>query len=283
MPQQVFISYRRADSEGYVGRLRDQLIAKTGEDILFLDVDDIAPGQDFTQAIDDAISTCKVLVAVIGPQWVDIEDREGNRRLDNPHDFVRLEVATALQRGILVIPVLVQRARMPKADQLPEDLKELSKRNALELSHNRFSRDVDDLVEAIKAELDSQPQMPSRPIDIPQERPEVFDDLPDLPPAPPVPNQDGFGTLIIERPSAWMYSAVNFKIFIDGEQVLDVGKGSTETTQIPAGQRIISAQTWMGGMSKSEELTFDMPAGGSAHFLVKYTMSLTGKLVIERI
>ena len=92
---QIFISYRRADSEGYVGRLRDQLVNIAGEELLFLDVDSIKPGQDFTQALDEAVSSCSVLLAVIGPQWLNIRDSSGNRRLDDSNDFVRLEIASA--------------------------------------------------------------------------------------------------------------------------------------------------------------------------------------------
>jgi hypothetical protein len=145
----IFISYRRADSEGYVGRLYDQLIERYDRNDIFLDVGTIKPGEDFVDAIEEAVGSCDVLLAVIGPQWLGMSDEQGQRRLDNPHDFVRLEIATALKRDILVIPVLVHGAAMPGPHDLPGDLAALSRRNAIELSHDRFAYDVDRLVEGM--------------------------------------------------------------------------------------------------------------------------------------
>jgi hypothetical protein len=145
----IFISYRRADSEGYVGRLYDQLVEQYDKGEIFLDVGAIRPGEDFVDAIEKAVGSCDVLLAVIGPQWLTLTDEQGQRRLDNPHDFVRLEIATALKRDILVIPVLVARAVMPAPHDLPGDLAPLSRRNAIELSHDRFAYDVERLVEAM--------------------------------------------------------------------------------------------------------------------------------------
>jgi hypothetical protein len=145
----IFISYRRADSEGYVGRLYDQLIERYDKGEVFLDVGAIRPGEDFVDAIEQAVGSCDVLLAVIGPQWLGMTDEQGRRRLDDPHDFVRLEIAAALRRDILVIPVLVARAVMPASHDFPSGLAALSRRNAIELSHDRFAYDVDRLVEAM--------------------------------------------------------------------------------------------------------------------------------------
>ena len=145
----IFVSYRRVDSEGYVGRLYDHLLQHFDESELFLDVDTMKPGEDFVAAIEKVIGACEALIAVIGPQWLDIRDQNGNRRLDNPEDYVRLEIATALKRDILVIPVLIERATMPRKNDLPDDLVNLTRRNAIELSHDRFSYDVDRIVQAI--------------------------------------------------------------------------------------------------------------------------------------
>lgn len=145
----IFISYRRADSEGYVGRLYDRLTQMFEDGQIFLDVGKIEPGQDFLTVINEVLDSCEALVAVIGPQWLSIRGDEGRRRLDGPDDYVRLEIATALKRDILIVPALVERAVMPRADELPGNLKALARRNAIELSHDRFAYDVDRLVQAI--------------------------------------------------------------------------------------------------------------------------------------
>lgn len=146
---QIFISYRRADSEGYVGRMYDYLADRFDEQNLFLDVATINAGADFPRAIEQALAQCDVLIAVIGPSWLDATDSRGRRRLDQPDDYVRLEVATALRQDLHVIPALVQEARMPRASELPEELAPLSERNYIEISHKRFAYDMDKLVEAI--------------------------------------------------------------------------------------------------------------------------------------
>lgn len=145
----IFISYRRADSEGYVGRLYDQLVQRFDKSEVFMDVDKIKAGEDFPSVLDKALSSCDALVAVIGPQWLNCRDQTGKRRLDDPQDFVRIEIATALKRNIKVIPALVQRASLPKSEELPPELRGLLRHNAIELSHDRFFFDVDRLSEAI--------------------------------------------------------------------------------------------------------------------------------------
>jgi hypothetical protein len=145
----IFISYRRVDSEGYVGRIYDHLVKKFNKDEIFLDVDEIKPGEDFVARIDQALKEGSALVAVIGPGWRDVRDAKGRRRLDNPRDFVRQEIAMALKRGLLIIPVLVGEAKMPAKDQLPADIAELARHNAVEISHGRFEYDMQRLVTAL--------------------------------------------------------------------------------------------------------------------------------------
>jgi uracil-DNA glycosylase len=147
----VFISYRRLDSEGYVGRLHDHLMQHFPPEDIFIDVASIQPGVDFVQAIEDAIAECDALIAIIGPQWLTIADERGVRRLDMTDDFVRLEIATALKQDKLVIPVLVQRAVIPPATRLPEDIAALGRRQAVELGHRTFGRDVEQLARVIKS------------------------------------------------------------------------------------------------------------------------------------
>jgi uracil-DNA glycosylase len=146
----IFINYRRVDSEGYVGRLYDHLVQHFAAESIFMDVTSIDPGADFVQALERAVAQCDVFIAMIGPQWLSIADENGQRRLEQWNDFVRIEIASALKQNKLVIPVLVGRARMPAPDDLPDDLAALARRNAIELSHQRFSYDVQHLITTIK-------------------------------------------------------------------------------------------------------------------------------------
>ena len=156
----VFISYRRDDSEGQAGRLYDDLVRQFGDESVFMDVAGIEPGLDFRKVIDKNVSSCGVLLALIGPSWLDAKDETGQRRLDNPLDFVRLETASALKRDIPVVPVLVGKARMPRPEKLPEDLKELAYRNGVELTHARWDSDLQVLVKALQRLTENLPPEP---------------------------------------------------------------------------------------------------------------------------
>ncbi len=143
----IFISYRREDSAGHTGRLYDSLQAHFGRENVFMDRSGIDSGQNFVDAIDTAVRSCDALVAIIGKEWLTCVGA-GGRRLDDPGDFVRIEIAGALERGIPVIPVLVEGTTMPSAGALPDPLKPLAKRHAHELSDARWSYDVGRLIEA---------------------------------------------------------------------------------------------------------------------------------------
>jgi hypothetical protein len=147
----IFISYRRDDSEGEAGRLFDDLTRAFGDDAVFLDVAGIKYGADFRKAIDENVASCGVFLAVIGPAWATIASPEGHRRLEDPNDFVALEIASALKREVPVIPVLVHDAKMPSADLLPEAIKPLAFRNSVEISHTRWNSDVALLIEALRS------------------------------------------------------------------------------------------------------------------------------------
>jgi hypothetical protein len=149
----IFISYRRNDSEGEAGRLFDDLVGHFGEDSVFMDVSAIEAGRDFRKAIDESVATCGVLLAIIGNNWVDSKNDAGLRRLDDPADFVRLETAAALRRDIPVIPVLIRGAKMPRPEQLPDDLKDLAYRNGVELTHARWGSDIQLLIKALDTVL----------------------------------------------------------------------------------------------------------------------------------
>ena len=133
----IFISYRREDSAGYAGRLYDRLSAHFGAESVFMDIDTIAPGLDCIEGIEEAISRCDILLVLIGKRWLSMTDASGQRRLDNPQDFVFLEVKAGLERNIRVIPVLVGGAIMPSAQELPTALSNLARRHTFEISDTR--------------------------------------------------------------------------------------------------------------------------------------------------
>ena len=151
---QIFISYRRADTSWAVTSLHNSLLRHFPENQIFRDIDTIPPGEDFVDVLEEAVSKCDVLIAVIGKDWLGFTNKRGERALDNPSDFVRIEIATALKRKIRVIPVLIDNTIMPSADELPDDLKPLARRNAVELSNHRFNSDAERLIKALNKILD---------------------------------------------------------------------------------------------------------------------------------
>jgi TonB family protein len=157
----IFVSYRRRDSQGEAGRLFDDLAKHFGEDTVFMDVAAIEAGRDFRKAIEEGVTKCGVLLVVIGSEWLDAKDEHGTRRLNDPSDFVRIETASALRRDIPVIPVLVRGAKMPSAEQLPDELKELAYRNCIELTHARWRSDIQLLTESLRRLLGDTGQVPS--------------------------------------------------------------------------------------------------------------------------
>src|SRR5262245_11282346 len=153
MNAKLFINYRRDDTRHAAGRLYDHLTTHFSDDQIFMDIDQIEPGEDFVEAINRKVSTCDIAIVLIGPNWLHATDESGKRRLDDEEDFVRMEIVAALERNIRVIPVLIDRAQMPRKHELPEALAPLSRRNAIELSETRFHADVNRLIEAIKRSL----------------------------------------------------------------------------------------------------------------------------------
>ncbi len=156
MSGRIFISYRRQDSAGYAGRLFDRLSNRFGQANIFMDIDTIELGVDFVQKIQEAVSSCDVLLAVIGPAWLTIANANGQPRLNDPNDFVRLEVQTALQRNIRVIPILVQGASMPTEKDLPPELAALARRNGMGIEHSSFDSDVNLLITKLEKMLGAQ-------------------------------------------------------------------------------------------------------------------------------
>lgn len=127
----IFVSYRREDTADVTGRIYDRLIQHFGRSLVFKDVDSIPIGVDYRRHVDEKIGQCAVMLAVIGSHWIEARDAKGHRRLDDPQDFVRIEIESALRRGAVVVPVLVCGAAMPTVAELPDSLRDLTYRNAI--------------------------------------------------------------------------------------------------------------------------------------------------------
>lgn len=171
----IFISYRRQETAWPARQLYEALCERYGAGQVFKDVDNIAPGEDFVEKVSSTVASCQVLLAMLGPRWTEILDEDGNRRIDDPDDFVRLEVGTALSRGVLVVPILVDGAKLPKAADLPPDLAGFTRRQAVEISPTGFN--LTRLFEA----LDQVLEQPASLEDADSRSPEVAD----VPPSPP--------------------------------------------------------------------------------------------------
>lgn len=150
MTTSIFISYRRDDSAGDTARVYDFLKREFGKYQIFMDIETIKPGENFVQIVEDAVSNCGVFLAMIGKNWASIANSKGQPRLLEPNDFVRLEVAAALRHNKPVIPVLIRGAQMPSSEALPEDLKSLVYRNAMDLSDRHFQSDMEMLADRIR-------------------------------------------------------------------------------------------------------------------------------------
>jgi formylglycine-generating enzyme required for sulfatase activity len=183
---QVFISYRRDDSADVAGRIYDRLVQRFGAANVTMDVDSIPLGVDFREFLGKAVGRCRVLLAVIGPQWLDII----NCRRHDPLDFVRLEIEAALQRRIPIIPVMVGGAMMPAHDRLPLSLQLLAFRNGLAVRRNPdFHRDMDRLLTSLDQLLQDQPsRAPNQPKSLPRE----------------ITNSLGMRLVLVPRGTFWM-------------------------------------------------------------------------------
>ncbi len=152
----LFISYRRDDTAGFARAVYNALVTRFDRSQIFMDVDTIEPGLDFVRAIEDAVASCRVVVALIGRQWL-------TPRLAEPNDYVRIEIASALKRDIRVIPVLVDGAEMPPAESLPADVAAITRRNGLPLTHARFDADIERLAAVLAPRLTPQARKPAAP------------------------------------------------------------------------------------------------------------------------
>lgn len=150
----ILISYRREDSADVTGRIYDRLVQKFGQGAIFRDVDSIPPGVDFRTFLDEQVAKCEVFLAVIGRDWVKKRGSKGKSRLENPGDFVRIEIESALQRQIPVIPVLVSGASIPPAERLPASIHDLPYRYGIAVRSGRdFSQDMNRLIEYLTQQI----------------------------------------------------------------------------------------------------------------------------------
>jgi len=146
----IFISYRRADSQGWAGRLGEELTRVFGDVALFFDIETIAPGDDIAEAVERGLEAAEIVVVLVGPGWLSASFPDGRRRLSDPNDYVVIEIATAIARHIRVLPVLLAGATMPSAEQLPTAISSFARKLALELSDTRWSFDCDRLAHEIE-------------------------------------------------------------------------------------------------------------------------------------
>jgi len=146
----IFVSYRRDDSQWSAGRINDRLASEFSVRRVFFDTVTIEPGEDFVEVLGNKVGGCRVLLAVIGPNWLDMLER----RLSEHNDFVRIEISEALKRGVRVVPVLIDGALTLPEARLPDDLKPLARRNAIWVRAQTFAPDASALVEFLKRHLD---------------------------------------------------------------------------------------------------------------------------------
>jgi len=155
--EKIFISYRREDTSGESGRLKDKLEQIFGKENIFYDVETLEAGLNFDESIAKALNESKVLLAMIGPHWLKVVDSNGEKRLLKPNDWVRKEISEALKRNLRVIPILVNGAEMPDSEELPEDLRELSLKHAQELTSSRWNYDVGELTKVLEKIIAKKP------------------------------------------------------------------------------------------------------------------------------
>jgi hypothetical protein len=166
----VFLSYRREDASGHAGRLYDLLVARYGAERVFMDIDAIPLGSEFRETINRAVASCDVLIALIGRGWLQATDAGGRRRLDDPDDFVRREIESALAQGVVVVPASIQGAEIPRAQELPPSLAPLTRRQGFQLSDTGWRDDVGRMIRRLEAVAEQHPDHPAAVERLPRSR-----------------------------------------------------------------------------------------------------------------
>ena len=281
----VFISYRREDSALAARGLCFALTSHLGEDRVFMDVDTIRPGDDFVEAIETAVGQCDVLIAMIGPKWTQICDESGLRRLDDPDDFVRLEIATALRRNIRVIPVLTEGARMPRTNELPEEIAKLARRQALEVTQKSFRSDASTLIELLDSVCQSagQDSVEAQPPIVARAAPA---------PAPGLGSSEPAASATITTPDGRQESSVKTDV---PDVPAAAARSSTSRASSPAAgqssvQTVVRAKTPLeaADFGMRVDVIFDREAYNSsedplAHFLVELEFNPPQRNLLEEV
>jgi len=252
----VFLSYRREDTPYAAGRLGDRLSARFGK--VFMDIDNIDPGVDFTEVILQAVGECDVLVALIGDKWTSVVDRHGRRRLEDPDDWIVQEIRVALDRGIRVIPVLVDPARMPARKELPEILAPLANRQAVTLRHESFGADTEQLIAAIERALGP----PTRPDALPAKDRQGRSDEVQPEPADPACDPDLVPALEAFYAERWAQAVELFVALLDrfpgNPDLTDKLDRATRQKQLidwdADAQRAVSAGRWADAILALEQI-----------------------------
>jgi TIR domain len=150
--RRVFISYRREDTGPIAGRVYDRLVAVLSKDTVFFDISSVRGGDDFVRKIELEIGRSNAALIFIGNKWLELPDQARKSRIWNANDYVRAEVRAALRGNALVLPILVSGTRMPKPEDLPNDIAGISSKNALFLRHETFDDDVDNIISTVLGE-----------------------------------------------------------------------------------------------------------------------------------
>ena len=270
MSGRIFISYRRIDSAGFAGRIADYFAMAQPEVTVFMDVNSIAPGANFPDTIKNGLAQSNVLLALVGPQWLTASTESGARRLDDPGDFVRLELKHAIEEKLTLVPILLDDTPIPAASDLPEELRPLTQYNAFRLRHDAFRRNVEALAEMLKPQLSI--ATPSQPA--PQSTPaneEVFDRL--------VADFREFITIddheiymIIENEAAHF---VQFIGLYDGEVLLDLPTNDLTHPQITSALRFLE-QSYTVGTQDLDDGAVALQTGvpAEARYLATLTLAL---------
>jgi hypothetical protein len=275
---QIFISYRREDAAGYAGRIYDQLQEDFGDAQVFMDVDAIDPGADFVARIESAVESADVFLAVLGRNWTTAADAHGRRRLDDPNDYVRREVAAALGRpGIRVIPVLVGNAVMPAPEELPEELAGLTRRNALVLSDVDWRAGITRLVATVEKTLGARRREPSTTPPVRDKTKVDTGKEEDASPAALLLGLAGAGLLILA-------TALRWEVLVDpdfgGGTVPNLGTVTAPASiLVAAGALYALLKAWRGGPGP---LTSGLLLGFALGGLAKYAALLGQRQTSER-
>ncbi len=270
MANGVFISYRRSDAAGYAGRIADYLSFECPSLNVFMDVISIRPGDDFIHTIKDSLQASGAVLALIGDRWLDAEGSTGARRLNDPQDFVRLELELALNARKNIVPVLLDGAEMPVAEELPENIRQLTRHSAFRLRHDAFKRDIDALAQIVQPALDSNNHPSFNPYEIKFSR-TVFDAL-EAVFRRYIEMDDPEVFMIVTNPTGQF---VQFIGMVDGEVLLDLPSHDLLPRQLVAAQRFLQESFTIDTQDLGDgALAFQTVLPAKARHLAFLTLSL---------